>query len=83
MGYAFTFPIFSYIGGCKIGCYVHYPTISTDMLRRVQNRTNAHNNRNYVVKNPFLTWIKLVYYKLFAKVKNFNSKLSIISNNNL
>jgi hypothetical protein len=25
----------SFAGGCKIGCYVHYPTISTDMLARV------------------------------------------------
>lgn len=29
MGYAFTFPIFSILGGCKVIAYVHYPTIST------------------------------------------------------
>jgi alpha-1,2-mannosyltransferase len=68
MGYAFTFPIFYYMGNCKVGCYVHYPTISIDMLRRVQNRTLSHNNQSYVVKNPFLTWLKLFYYKMFAKV---------------
>ncbi|XP_037025363.1 GDP-Man:Man(3)GlcNAc(2)-PP-Dol alpha-1,2-mannosyltransferase isoform X2 [Bradysia coprophila] len=66
MGYAFTLPLFKYFGGCKVGCYVHYPTISTDMLKRVKSRTFAHNNRNIVAKNPFLTWLKLTYYRLFA-----------------
>lgn len=69
MGYAFTMPIFRYIGGCKVGTYTHYPTISTDMLRRVKQRIYAHNNSNYVTKNPFLTWLKLTYYQLFAKVR--------------
>ncbi|EPY84883.1 hypothetical protein CB1_000435010 [Camelus ferus] len=32
MGYAFTLPLFKYLGGCRVGSYVHYPTISTDML---------------------------------------------------
>ncbi|XP_053684490.1 GDP-Man:Man(3)GlcNAc(2)-PP-Dol alpha-1,2-mannosyltransferase [Sabethes cyaneus] len=68
MGYAFTYPIFSYLGGCKIGCYTHYPTISTDMLRRVQNHVNSYNNRSYVTKNPFATWIKIVYYRIFSKI---------------
>lgn len=68
MGYAFAMPIFRYIGGCRVGCYTHYPIISTDMLRRVQNRVYAHNNSSYVTKNPFLTWLKLTYYRIFAKV---------------
>ncbi|XP_058463028.1 GDP-Man:Man(3)GlcNAc(2)-PP-Dol alpha-1,2-mannosyltransferase isoform X1 [Malaya genurostris] len=68
MGYAFTYPIFAYVGGCKIGCYTHYPTISTDMLRRVQNQMSSYNNRGYVAKNPFATWIKIVYYRIFSKI---------------
>ncbi|XP_013108810.1 GDP-Man:Man(3)GlcNAc(2)-PP-Dol alpha-1,2-mannosyltransferase [Stomoxys calcitrans] len=68
MGYAFTLPLFRFIGSCKVGCYIHYPTISTEMLRRVQMREYSHNNLNYVVRNPFLTWIKVTYYKLFAKI---------------
>lgn len=71
MGYAFTYPIFRYIGECKVGSYTHYPVVSTDMLRRVKSRINTHNNRSYVAKNPFLTWIKLTYYRLFAKVNDF------------
>ncbi|XP_052872592.1 GDP-Man:Man(3)GlcNAc(2)-PP-Dol alpha-1,2-mannosyltransferase [Anopheles cruzii] len=68
MGYAFTYPVFAYFGGCKIGCYTHYPTISTDMLRRVQSQTQSYNNRGYVAKNPFATWLKIVYYRMFSRV---------------
>lgn len=71
MGYAFVYPIFKYFGKCKIAAYTHYPTISTDMLKRVQNRIAAHNNSNYVAKNPFLTWMKLVYYRIFARLYSF------------
>lgn len=70
MGYAFTLPVFRYIGGSKVGCYTHYPTISTDMLKRVKNRVYSYNNSSYVTKNPFLSYIKLTYYRLFAKVRN-------------
>ena len=68
MGYAFTLPLFKFLGECKVGCYVHYPTISTDMLRKVQQRQLSHNNQSYVARNPFLTWLKLTYYRVFAKV---------------
>lgn len=37
MGYAFVLPM-AWAVGSRVGCYVHYPTISTDMLSRVQNR---------------------------------------------
>ncbi|XP_031634121.1 GDP-Man:Man(3)GlcNAc(2)-PP-Dol alpha-1,2-mannosyltransferase [Contarinia nasturtii] len=68
MGYAFTYPIFRYLGDCKVGSYTHYPIVSTDMLRRVKKRVSAHNNQSYVTKNPFLTWLKLTYYRIFAKM---------------
>ncbi|KAI8116866.1 GDP-Man:Man(3)GlcNAc(2)-PP-Dol alpha-1,2-mannosyltransferase isoform X1 [Lucilia cuprina] len=76
MGYAFTLPLFRFIGCCKVGCYVHYPTISTDMLRRVQQREYSHNNHSYVVRNPFLTWLKVTYYKIFAKIYSWVGKSS-------
>jgi len=37
-GYAFTLPIFRYLGGCSVASYVHYPTITTDMLSVVSER---------------------------------------------
>lgn len=66
MGYAFTLPLFSVIGNCRIGCYVHYPTISTDMLRRVKNRTVGVCNDAVVAKSSVLSAGKLLYYRLFA-----------------
>ncbi|XP_036670678.3 GDP-Man:Man(3)GlcNAc(2)-PP-Dol alpha-1,2-mannosyltransferase [Drosophila suzukii] len=68
MGYAFTFPLFRYLAQSKVGCYVHYPVISTDMLKRVQQRQMSHNNKKYVARNPFLTWTKLAYYRLFSRM---------------
>ncbi|KAG1761770.1 hypothetical protein EDD22DRAFT_1031025 [Suillus occidentalis] len=40
MGYAFTFHVVAWItkGSKPMGAYVHYPTISTDMLARVKAR---------------------------------------------
>lgn len=68
MGYSFTMPLFRYIGGCRVGCYTHYPTISTDMLRRVSSRTAQYNNCHSVARSPFLTGGKIIYYKFFAWV---------------
>ncbi|KAH6936566.1 hypothetical protein HPB50_019176 [Hyalomma asiaticum] len=67
-GYAFTMPIFKFLGGCKVACYTHYPTISTDMLSSVERRVQAHNNRGLISRSAVLTPIKLVYYRLFAKL---------------
>nr|XP_045625193.1 GDP-Man:Man(3)GlcNAc(2)-PP-Dol alpha-1,2-mannosyltransferase-like isoform X1 [Procambarus clarkii] len=66
MGYAFTYPVFRYIGGCVVGCYTHYPTISTDMLGQVANRVEAHNNRGFISRNIFFSAMKLGYYHIFA-----------------
>ena len=66
MGYAFTYPLFKYIGGCKVACYTHYPTISVNMLQSVYRRVIAHNNRQVIARNPFLTAGKIMYYKIFA-----------------
>ena len=66
MGYAFTLPLLKYIGGCKVGCYVHYPTISTDMLARVSQQVTSHNNAGAIARSPTLSNVKLIYYKLFA-----------------
>lgn len=71
MGYAFTYPIFKYVGGCIVGSYTHYPTISTDMLRHIYRRTISHNNRRAIARNPFLSAGKMIYYKLFALVNIF------------
>lgn len=61
MGYAFTFPIFRFVGGCTVGCYVHYPTISTDMLQRVGSKEENVNNQKFIAQSPFFTNLKLMY----------------------
>ncbi|XP_043249987.1 GDP-Man:Man(3)GlcNAc(2)-PP-Dol alpha-1,2-mannosyltransferase [Colletes gigas] len=66
MGYAFTYPLFRYIGGCRVATYTHYPTISTDMLRHIYRRVVSHNNRRVIARNPFLSAAKIAYYKVFA-----------------
>ncbi|XP_015171322.1 PREDICTED: GDP-Man:Man(3)GlcNAc(2)-PP-Dol alpha-1,2-mannosyltransferase [Polistes dominula] len=78
MGYAFTYPLFKYIGGCKVGSYTHYPTISTDMLRHVYRRVISHNNRRIIARNPFLSAGKIVYYRLFALLYGFAGRTADI-----
>jgi len=68
MGYAFTLPLFKYLGGSAVGCYLHYPTISTDMLARVSSRQAMYNNKGRVARSPIASAAKLQYYRLFAKL---------------
>lgn len=71
MGYAFTFPIFALIGGCRVGCYVHYPTISTDMLDQVRSRDVSVCNDAAIARSWYLSRAKLVYYRVFAALYGF------------
>jgi alpha-1,2-mannosyltransferase len=65
MGYAFTFHIVSWLGNIPVGAYVHYPTISTDMLARVQSRKRWHTNSDSISSSSVLSSGKLLYYRLF------------------
>ncbi|KFQ31524.1 GDP-Man:Man(3)GlcNAc(2)-PP-Dol alpha-1,2-mannosyltransferase, partial [Merops nubicus] len=66
MGYAFTLPLFKYLGGCGVGCYVHYPTISTDMLSVVRNQDTRFNNAAFITNSSLFSKLKLAYYYFFA-----------------
>ncbi len=46
MGYAFTFPFVRLVAGSEvaIGAYVHYPTVSADMVKRVRERSAGVEN---------------------------------------
>jgi len=76
MGYAFTLPLFKYLGGCKTCSYVHYPIISTDMLQRVNEREAAFNNAQYITSNVYLSKLKLIYYKVFARIYGWCGRCS-------
>lgn len=66
MGYAWTYPIFRYICSCRVGAYVHYPTISTDMLSAVSEQKVAVNNRKFISNSRLLSIVKLIYYRIFS-----------------
>ena len=69
MGYAFTMPIFRFLGGARVGCYVHYPTISTNMIERVATRTEDYNNAGAISRSASLSLLKVhLYYRPFAFV---------------
>jgi alpha-1,2-mannosyltransferase len=65
-GCAFTFFVARILAGCKVGTYVHYPTISTDMLSLVWKRRPTYNNDIQIATNPIVTCAKLIYYLIFA-----------------
>ncbi|CAI5459473.1 unnamed protein product, partial [Closterium sp. Yama58-4] len=78
-GYAFSYPVVKLLlggqragggggrgGGCLVVCYTHYPTISGDMLQRVQQRTSMYNNDDTVANSAVLSSSKLYYYRFFA-----------------
>jgi len=66
MGSAWTYPIARTLFQCRVACYVHYPTISTDMLEAVRTGRAAHNNAGEIARSSLRTAIKLAYYRLFA-----------------
>jgi alpha-1,2-mannosyltransferase len=46
MGYAFTYPFVRMVAGSEIaiGSYIHYPTVSADMVKRVRERSAGVEN---------------------------------------
>eukprot|EP00904_Undaria_pinnatifida_P014133 jgi/Undpi1/9850/HiC_scaffold_28.g12304.m1 len=64
-GFAFSFPV-AWIAGCSVGAYVHYPTISTDMLSRVRDQRPSHNNSSWISSSVGVSRAKLLYYHTFA-----------------
>ncbi|CAM9347218.1 unnamed protein product [Chrysoparadoxa australica] len=65
-GYAFSFVPARLLTRCLVGAYVHYPTISTDMLSRVREKRPSYNNRAWVAQCGRVSTAKLVYYRAFA-----------------
>jgi hypothetical protein len=63
-GFAFTYIIAKIWFGCTVICYTHYPTISTDMLLRVQERRPTYNNDSRISQSVAASFLKLMYYKV-------------------
>lgn len=64
-GWAFTYPL-AWRAGSRVACYVHYPTISTDMLGRVWQGTATYNNDADIAESPVKTTAKVAYLNLMA-----------------
>ncbi|KIJ54528.1 glycosyltransferase family 4 protein [Sphaerobolus stellatus SS14] len=65
MGYAFTFYLVRLLADIPVGAYVHFPTISTEMVRRVRSRTAWHTNSGAISTSTVLSVAKLLYYQIF------------------
>lgn len=71
IGFTFTLPIFQFLN-CKTITYIHYPTISSDMIEAVRTSTHAaFNNRKIFVKYEVMRKLKLYYYKILAYLYGF------------
>lgn len=66
MGFAFTFPAAKWLCGSRVGCYVHYPTISGDMLNKVFERRPSYNNSARIAGSRAISLGKYLYYKAFS-----------------
>ena len=60
-GFAFTYPVAALLGRCRVAAYVHYPTISTDMLSLVREQRPSYNNDQAVAGSSLKSKIKLLY----------------------
>ncbi|MQM10183.1 hypothetical protein Taro_043077 [Colocasia esculenta] len=69
-GYAFTYPL-ARIFGCKVVCYTHYPTISSDMVSRVCHRSSMYNNDAMIARSFWLSQCKILYYTLLTWMYGF------------
>lgn len=67
LGFSFTIPLFSWFIGARCGAYVHFPTVSTDMVNRVvqQSTATSYNNSSRIRNSQFLTTLKKLYYIIF------------------
>lgn len=65
--------------GATTVSYIHYPTISLDMLAVVRNRTTQFNNASAIALSPSLTRLKLYYYRAFARLYAFAGLFSDIT----
>lgn len=70
-GHSFVVPVFRWLGGCKTASYVHFPTVSLDMIEKVRSSESSYNNSDRISQSKLLTNLKLIYYQLYAKLYGF------------
>ncbi|KII73456.1 GDP-Man:Man(3)GlcNAc(2)-PP-Dol alpha-1,2-mannosyltransferase [Thelohanellus kitauei] len=65
-GFVFFGVVMKLMGSSRVGAYVHYPTISIDMITRVKTGQPMYNNAKLITHSKLLTTLKILYYKIFA-----------------
>uniref|UniRef100_A0A0M3IAB4 ALG11_N domain-containing protein n=1 Tax=Ascaris lumbricoides TaxID=6252 RepID=A0A0M3IAB4_ASCLU len=55
-----------WVAGSKVGCYVHYPVVSADMIKSVESREARFNNAEWISSSWLFSLCKLIYYRIFA-----------------
>eukprot|EP00879_Flechtneria_rotunda_P003773 GHRR01004012.1.p1 GENE.GHRR01004012.1~~GHRR01004012.1.p1 ORF type:complete len:487 (+),score=120.70 GHRR01004012.1:258-1718(+) len=66
-GWAFPYPLCK-LAGCRVACYTHYPTVSTDMLGRVWLQQPMYNNDDEISGSRVRSLAKVLYYQAVALV---------------
>lgn len=66
VGHAAIYPLSKYIFRCKTVAYVHYPTVSSDMIERVREGRVMYNNSGRFAASKYLTGLKVLYYRAFS-----------------
>lgn len=66
VGHAAIYPMARYLFGCKTVAYVHYPTVSSDMIERVREGRVMYNNSERFAASKYLTGLKVLYYRAFS-----------------
>ena len=77
-GLAFCYPLARAAGVGAVAAYVHYPTITSEMVGVVASRTAAHNNSAAVARSPLRTAAKLGYYRALAALYAFAGRRAAV-----
>lgn len=67
VGFGFINPAVKIFFNCRVVSYVHYPTISSDMINRVANRVEDVTNSKVITSSSFLSSLKNIYYHLMLR----------------
>lgn len=78
-GFAFTYPLAALLGRSRVAAYVHYPTISTDMLALVREQRPAYNNDAAVAGSGWKSRAKLLCVALLLSFEPLSNVLDLHS----
>ena len=69
-GVPFAYPLVHSFG-CRILAYVHYPTLSHDMMDKITKTSANYNHAPFIAHSTFLTFLKKVYYRFLMRLYLF------------